>query len=193
LDSDIELLDRIGSGDDKAFDMLVERYREMVYLLAYRMAGHQEIALDISQEVWIKVFKSLGRFRRESAFKTWLYRLATNQAITHLRKLGRQGGKLPPAEEPLQEPGVALDGVMVSDKYELEAEPDPGLKEAIKRAIEQLPPKQRAVFVLKFYRGLRHEEIASMLNRSVGAVKANYFHALKKLAIYLEPYKDTID
>ena len=63
MDSDIRLLDRIESGDAKAFDLLVERYREMVYLLAYRMAGHQEIALDISQEIWIKVFKSLSRFR----------------------------------------------------------------------------------------------------------------------------------
>jgi len=188
VDPDAELVNLIRSGETKAFDQLVERYRDLVYRLAYRSVLNKQVALDISQEVWVKVYNSIDGFRGDSAFKTWLYRLAVNEIITYTRKMKRQGGILPPGED-YGGKDYAVGENAGSDyvDYSGNEQTDDILNRlAIREAVEKLPPRQRMIFILKFYQGLTHEEIASLMKRSVGAVKSSYFHALRKLAVFLE-------
>ena len=157
-------------GRREAFDLIVERHRRHVYQLCYRFAGNQEDAADLAQDVFLRAFKGLKHFKGQSALGTWLYRVGVNTC------LNRAGSKRP-APEP-------LDAAQHVDTRE----PDPlqmlvreERAERLRRAVDQLPPKQRATLVLRVYQELSHEEIARVLGSSVGAAKANFFHALGNL------------
>jgi RNA polymerase sigma-70 factor (ECF subfamily) len=167
-EADREAVEACQRGDAEAFGLLVARHQRDVYRLCYRYVGNQYDADDMAQEVFLKAFRSIGRLRGESAFSTWLYRIAVNTCL-NFRSSGRR-----PHDE-------------VSDRL---PDPSPGVRERleeeardsrIRQAVERLPDKQRATLVLKVYQELSHEEVAAVLGVSVGTAKANLFHALRNL------------
>lgn len=157
------------AGGRGAFDQLVERHRRPVYQVCFRFAGNHEDASDLAQEAFVRAWRGLARFKGDAAFATWLYRIAVNTCLSRLsvRK---------PALEPLD-----ADNLMVSD---LDAHGQLRRSErvrAVRRAILDLPRKQRAALILRAYHDLSHQQIADILGSSVGTVKANFFHALANL------------
>ena len=158
------------SGRREAFDIIVERHRRAVYQLCYRFVGNHEDASDLSQEVFIRAFRGLDRFRGDSSLGTWLYRIAVNVSLNKVS-----------AKQPQTEPIDArphIDSRAVDPSSELLR----GERAAqVRAAIACLPKKQRATVILRIYHELSHEEIAGILGSSVGAVKTNFFHALAKL------------
>jgi RNA polymerase sigma factor (sigma-70 family) len=186
IDDDFELVERFQCGDISAFDPLVLRYRDKVYDIVYSHTRNVEDAYDLSQEIFLKAFKALGRFKKKSSFYTWLYSIAINVCIDHGRKNKRH--LMIPIEDWMQSSDsidlLSTDsGSSPSGAVELKE-----LKHQLAWAIEQLPPKQKAVFIMKRQQGLSLEEIANTLGRSVGTVKAHLFHATSKLANLLKPY-----
>jgi RNA polymerase sigma-70 factor (ECF subfamily) len=155
-------------GEREAFDRLVERYQRDVYRLCYRYVNNHHDASDLAQEVFLRAYKAIGRFRGDSALSTWLYRIAVN-ACLNFRASRR------PDAEPLPE---ALPDRSVGIVARLE---DEERAWRVREAVARLPEKQRATLILKVYHDLTHEEVAQVLGSSVGTVKANLFHALGNL------------
>jgi RNA polymerase sigma-70 factor (ECF subfamily) len=155
-------------GEREAFDRLVERYQRDVYRLCYRYVNNHEDASDMTQEVFLKAYRAIGRFRGESAFSTWLYRIAVNTCL-NFRAKRRPPGDPVVESLPDPEPGAFAEAERKQQS------------EAVRRAVSRLPEKQRATLILKVYHDLTHEEVAGILGSSVGTVKANLFHALGNL------------
>lgn len=163
------------AGRREAFDVIVERHRRVVYQLCYRFVGNHEDAADLAQDVFVRAFKGLGSFKGNSSFTTWMYRIGVNTC------LNRVAVKRPVTESIDVAPRIddrAVDPLHAVMRDERAA--------VVRRAIEKLPPKQRATLVLRVYQELSHEEIARVLGSSVGAVKANFFHALGNLKRLLQ-------
>jgi RNA polymerase sigma-70 factor (ECF subfamily) len=157
-------------GNPAAFDILVERHQRHVYHLCYRFAGNHEDASDLAQDVFIRAYRALHGFKGQSAVGTWLYRIAVNLCLNRVSTKS-------PATEPLQARehvdtrGESADTTLLRSARAAE----------VRSAIARLPKKQRAAVILRVYHDLPHEQIARMLGSSVGAVKANFFHALGNL------------
>jgi RNA polymerase sigma-70 factor (ECF subfamily) len=149
-------------GDRQAFDVIVERHQRHVYQLCYRFAGNHEDASDLAQDVFIRAYRGLHSFKGNSAFSTWLYRIGVNVC---LNRLGSRAQKWTPLE--------------ITDQPDVRAAD-------VRAAIAKLPRKQRAALVLRIYHDLPHDEIAEIVGTSVGAVKANFFHALANLKKLLQ-------
>jgi RNA polymerase sigma-70 factor (ECF subfamily) len=185
--SDQELVQEVRNGDRRAFTELMRRYQERVYWVARRIVGSHDDADDVTQEAFVKAFVGLGDFRGDASFYTWLYRIAVNLSLNAVRKR--------------QVMNYLSDSTILNRILPLGD--DPGrqvefrdLQSRLEKAVAQLPEKQRAVFVLRHYEEMSYEEIAQVLKTSVGGLKANYFHALKKVQQYLKdeaPVRDTID
>ena len=174
--TDEDLIEEFQQGDIAAFNELVRRYQERVYWIARRLLGTHEDADDVAQEVFIKVYDSLRGFRSESTFYTWIYRVTVNHALNLLRKnrlksFVRFDETIAPLISDEPRPDERLEGTQQ--------------KTLIEEATSKLPEKQRTVFVLRYYENMPYEEIAKLLKRSVGGMKANYFQAVKKISRYL--------
>lgn len=161
-----------------AFDLIVERHRRSVYLLCYRFVSNHEDASDLSQDVFLRAYRGLRSFRGQSTLATWLYRIGVNVCLNRV-SVKTTLGKL---TEPIAE------RQFVDERAESPSEQM--LKEEraarVRAAIAQLPRKQRATLILRTYHDMSHQEIADVLGSSVGAVKANFFHALGNLKKLLE-------
>jgi RNA polymerase sigma-70 factor (ECF subfamily) len=173
--TDAELVESCLAGRPDAFDVLVERHQRHVYQLCYRFVGNHEDASDLAQDVFIRAYRGLGKFKGEASLGTWLYRIGVNVC------LNRVGAKTPKPE--------ALDPLLAANDERI-AVTEEGADAAVLRgeragqvraAIAKLPRKQRATLILRVYHELPHEQIAGILGSSVGAVKANFFHALNNL------------
>lgn len=170
---DNTLIDRFLEGDTTAFNILVEKYKRKIYLVAYRLLGNHEDASDITQDVIIKMYKELKNFRRESSIYTWIYRIVTNLSLNELKK--RKIRKYFDFEE-------VEEWLFKDDKQSPELSyRENELSKKVQEAIDKLPEKQKTVFTLRYYEGLSYEEISEVLGTSIGALKANYFHAINKL------------
>jgi RNA polymerase sigma-70 factor (ECF subfamily) len=174
--TDLQLIEEVRNGKRRAFTELMRRYQQRVYWAARRIVGTHEDADDIAQETFVKAYTALGDFRGDSSFFTWLYRIAINlslnavrkrQLVTYLRENEIINRIFPSSEDPSRD---------VEFK-----ETQSRLQEAISR----LPEKQRAVFVMRYFDELSYEEISEVMKTSVGGLKANYFHALRKVREYL--------
>lgn len=156
-----------------AFDLVVERHRRAVYQLCYRFVGSHEDASDLSQDVFLRAYRGLRSFRGQASLATWLYRIGVNVCLNRLAAKTTLGK--------LSEP---IDDRQFADVRAVSA-PDKLLKDErsarVRAAIAQLPRKQRATLILRTYHEMSHQEIADILGSSVGAVKANFFHALGSL------------
>jgi RNA polymerase sigma-70 factor (ECF subfamily) len=162
---------------DAVFTELIQRYQKRIYFAARKMLhGDHDEADEIAQETFVKAYEALRSFRGESQLYTWLHRIMMNAVIQRSRKKKvRQF--------------VALEDI--HELAEEGAEPDKELLRSettrlIESAIETLPPKQQRVFMMRFYDELPYEDIASIVGTSVGGLKANYFHAVKKIGEYLQ-------
>ncbi len=158
----------------RAFASLVERYQKQVYAIIRKMLIDHDDTNDAVQETFIKVWKSLKKFDEKSDLFTWIYRIATNEALQVLRKRRTQKTTGTDSYEMLAGSLVAnqqLNGDEVQMKLQL--------------AILKLPDKQRLIFNLKYYEDLKYEQIAEITDTSVGALKAGYHHAVKKIGIIL--------
>ena len=172
---DGDLVAQCLAGDTGAFNVLVERHRRQVYQVCYRFAGNHEDASDLAQDVFLRAYRALGTFKGHSAFATWLYRVAVNVC------LNRKAVKRLPTESIEQREFCdrrhdPADGRVIRQER----------AEAVRAAIARLPKKQRATMILRMYQELPHEQIAAILGSSVGAVKANFFHALANLKRLLQ-------
>jgi RNA polymerase sigma-70 factor (ECF subfamily) len=177
--SDAELVALTRAGSRDAFDLVVERHRRGVYQLCYRYVGRHEDAADLAQDVFLRAYRGLKSFKGEASFKTWLYRIAVNVSLNRVTSKGPRLEQMEP-----------LDAVERADTR-AENPADALLRgeraRRVRAAIAQLPPKQRATLVLRVFQDLSHEEIARVLGSSVGACKANLFHALNRLRTLLQP------
>ncbi len=153
-----------------AFTQIVNQYKEQLYWQIRRMLLNHEDTDDVLQNTFMKAWQALDTFRGDSQLGTWLYRIATNETLTHIEKQKRRGTKLHP------EAGTVA-AQLESDPYFDGDETERQLQEAI----AQLPERQRQVFLLKYYDEMKYEEISKILDTSVGALKASYHHAVKKI------------
>jgi len=185
-DPDLECVCKAQKGDKAAFGNLVNRYYEMVYAVCFGVLHQRESARDVTQDVFLKVFHEIENFKKESKFKTWLYRVAMNAAIDSARK---------------RRPQVSVDATDASEEegkapFVLE-DKGPGPREKaskherrewVRRAVEALSPDHRAVLVLREWEGLSYEEIAGMLDLELGTVMSRLFYARKKLGEILQSF-----
>jgi RNA polymerase sigma-70 factor (ECF subfamily) len=158
------------AGHAGAFDVIVERHRRPVYQLCYRYVANHEDASDLAQDVFLRAYRGLKSFRGQSSLSTWLYRIAVNVC------LNRVTAKAPQTESIDDRQFVDAGAESVS---EVMLKEERGAR--VRAAIAQLPPKQRSTLILRIYHEMSHQEIADALGSSVGAVKANFFHALGNL------------
>ena len=170
--NDLELVELFQKGNETSFNELVRRYQEKVYWIAYRFVNDHDQADDIAQDVFVKIYSALKYFRGESGFYTWLYRITVNVALNAIRK--QRLGDFIRIDEFFE---TADDE---SDQPDIQFEKGEQQK-LIEEAIERLPEKQKAVFILRYHEELSYEEISLILKTSIGGLKANYFHAIKKI------------
>lgn len=175
--TDLELVDRFRKGDEAAFNELVHRYKEKIYWTARRFLQDHDDADEVVQESLLKAYRGLKTFRSDSGVFTWLYRITVNTALNALRK--RKAREFLGIDELTGERGPTSD--RPDEQFERTEE-----RTLVEEAIRRLPEKQRAVFVLRFHDQLSYEEIAEILNTSVGGLKANYFHAMRKIGEYVK-------
>lgn len=157
-------------GHSGAFDVIFERHRRQLYQICYRFAGSHEDAADLLQESFIRAFKGLRSFKGDASLSTWLYRIAVNTCLNRAAVKRPATDPIDAVEPPAAKGRDPLDEVMRRER-----------SETVRDAIAKLPPKQRATIVLRVYQDLPHEEIARVLQCTVGAAKANVFHALGNL------------
>jgi RNA polymerase sigma-70 factor (ECF subfamily) len=176
--SDKKLLDqfRDPSSRNLAFSQLVNKYQERLYWHIRRIVIDHDDADDVLQNTFIKAFKNLDGFREDSQLFTWLYRVATNEALTFLKKKKRNIF-------------VPFDDVSHSLSSKLEADPElsgDAIQLKLQQALLTLPTKQRLVFNMKYFEEMKYEEIAEVTGTSIGALKASYHHAVKKIEAHLK-------
>lgn len=175
-----ELLESFKHGSsyerDKAFNKIVSLHRERLYGVIRSFTNDHDDTDDLLQETFVKAYENLENFRAESSLYTWLCRIAINQSISFQRKKKLRNF-------------VALENLpipLISKQSDPEAKmQEKELKNMIQKAVNQLSEKQKVVFNLRFYDELSHAEIAEITGNSVGTIKANFFHALQKIKIYL--------
>ncbi|MBU1100059.1 MAG: RNA polymerase sigma factor [Bacteroidetes bacterium] len=174
---DFELINRFKEGEEQAFNLLAAKYQKQVYWHARRMVGNHIDADDVTQEVLIVMYKKLKDFRFDSSLSTWLYKVTSTRSINQLRKNKVKRFVFLDDQESMELQGNENLYKSVEDREKLDR---------LDRVLNQLPHKQRQVFVLRRFDGLSYEEIAEITGKSVGGLKANYFHALKKVTELME-------
>jgi RNA polymerase sigma-70 factor (ECF subfamily) len=176
-----ELISRCQRGDQEALKGIFEKYQKKVYRIAFGVVRQREEALDIVQEVFIKLFRSIKNFKGRSQFYTYLYRMTMNTAIDHARKTGKQSmssldeeGSFEPSDELEKGPERIL----------LQKE----LEERVKLAMEKLPPEQRAAIIFKDVEGLSYQEMAEAMGCSIGTVMSRLHYGRKRMQELLKDY-----
>ncbi len=179
LDDDFSLIKRFIEGDESVFGTLVRRHKEKVRNIAYITLGDSSNVDDITQEVFLTVYKNLNSFRFESLFTTWLYRVTVNKCKDHLRKKRIRSIFIPIKEEE------------VDPFYSPTAE-NRDVAQIVREAIKKLPDKLRVPLTLKDLEGLSYQEIAETINCEIGTVKSRIFRAREGLRDLLNPYKQEL-
>lgn len=179
FDKEQKFIKKCVNGDLKAFDELIEKYEKTAYNIAFRMLKNPEDAMDVSQEAFIKVFKSIKTFNFESAFSTWLYRIVTNTCLDFLRKRNTNV--------------YSIDNPIHTDEGEIERDiPDESdtpeellekklTKELVNNSISKLDENHRVVIILRDIQGFSYEEISKIIDCSIGTVKSRINRARKNL------------
>jgi RNA polymerase sigma-70 factor (ECF subfamily) len=165
---DEHLVRSFKQGNEDAFDRIFEKYHVQIYSICYRYTRNEADARDLTQEVFIKVYRNLAKFRMRAKLFTWLYRITVNTCLSFKRRERR----FDPLPEALPDDKPLGQRVM--------------LKEAIGEALRKLPERQRITFILRHYEGYTFSEIGEIMGITSGAAKANHYHAIRKLRIYLK-------
>jgi len=161
---------------EKAFRELISLYKERLYWHVRKIVTSHDDTDDVLQNTFIKIYKNIGKFNQESKLFSWMYRIATNEAITFINKRAKEK-KVDIAE--VQE---YLVNTLENDVYFTGEE----IQEILQKAIATLPQKQQLVFNMKYFDNIKYTEISEILGTSVGALKASYFHAVKKIESYIK-------
>jgi RNA polymerase sigma-70 factor (ECF subfamily) len=165
-----DLIDACQRGERDAFRALFEGYKDKVYSIALRFTGDEALAMDIAQDVFLKLFSTIGDFRGDSQFSTWVYRLVVNACLDHKRRSWRL---IPIADDllaVLRAPGNSLDRMLHSE-----------MRDRVRSAVEKLTPDLRMVIVLRYTEGLSYDEIAEVLGCATGTVASRLNRAHKVL------------
>jgi len=163
---------------EKAFRNLISLYKERIYWHIRKIVLNHEDTDDILQNTFIKVFKNIHSFNEESKLYTWIYRIATNEAITFINKKAKQ------SQVDLSE----LQTQMTNNLQQDELFNGEEIQHILQKAIITLPQKQQLVFNMKYFDEMKYQEMSEILDTSVGALKASYFHAVKKIEKYIKAY-----
>ncbi|SDX36836.1 RNA polymerase sigma-70 factor, ECF subfamily [Allochromatium warmingii] len=185
---DHELVNRAQSGDKRAFDLLVLKYQQKVSHLISRYVRDTADVMDVTQEAFIKAYRALPGFRGESAFYTWLYRIAVNTVKNHLVAQGRR----PPADDIEAEVAEQLD---MGGRLREQATPErqvltDEIAATVQHALDDLPDDLRTAIVLRELEGLSYEEIATAMNCPIGTVRSRIFRAREAIDKRLRPLLD---
>lgn len=172
-DQDVDFVTRAREGDTEAFEVLYRRHVGRVYAVCYRIVSNQSRAEELTQQVFIRAWEMMRTFRGESAFSSWLYRIAVNVVLVDLRSERRRGSRID-LDDNLEQLGSAR----------LHASPEEIMD--LEKAIGELPPRARAIFVLHDVEGYQHDEIAEMMGLAIGTTKAQLHRARKLLKERLE-------
>jgi RNA polymerase sigma factor (sigma-70 family) len=175
---DKELLEKFQNEESRnyAFNLLIRKYQQRVYSHIRKMVIDHEDANDLTQDVFIKVWNNLSGFREHSQLFTWIYRIATNECLNFLKKKRRKFFL------PINDVEKELSGKLESSPY-IEGD---AIQLKLQKALLLLPEKQRLVFNMKYYDDMKYEEISEVLKTSVGALKASYHLAVKKIETFLK-------
>jgi len=173
--TDHHILEEYKTNRENGFSLLFEKYHKKIYFHIRRIVILHHDADDVMQNTFIKVWNNLDGFRKESSLYTWIYRIATNEAISMVKRRKNESG-------------LSLDNM--SEYFMISKEGDKWFdgdeaERKLRNAILKLPDKQKLVFNLKYYDDMKYEDMSRVLNTSVGALKASYHHAVKKIEDYL--------
>tara|TARA_Y100000766_G_scaffold10962_1_gene7976 strand:+ start:593 stop:1144 length:552 start_codon:yes stop_codon:yes gene_type:complete len=176
--TDEEIIEKIQ--DEKTinygFNLLMDKYQEKVYWVIRRMVIEHEVADDVAQETFVKVWKNIESFKGDSKLYTWIYRIATNEALNHLRKKKRRFFlPIGDVEHELRS-SLDADVYYTGDDIQLK----------LQKALLKLPEKQRLVFNMKYFEEMKFKDIAEVMEVSVGSLKAQYHHAVKKIEKFIK-------
>lgn len=176
--TDEEIIEKIQ--DEKTinfgFNLLMDKYQEKVYWVIRRMVIEHEAADDVAQETFVKVWKNIESFKGDSKLYTWIYRIATNEALNHLRKKKRRFFlPIGDVEHELRS-SLDADVYYTGDDIQLK----------LQKALLKLPEKQRLVFNMKYFEEMKFKDIAEVMEVSVGSLKAQYHHAVKKIEKFIK-------
>jgi len=185
--TDAILIEDIREGDMEALATLVEKYKRMIYRVAVKITQNHEDANDVAQDAFLKVYDSIDKFRMDSSFETWLYRIVVNMSINLVKSRRRRRECVYTKD---------VDSEVVPDvRYEAESKGNPSvnaekqeLREWVTKAVDSLPVHHRTVVILHEFEGLTHSEIASILKCSEGTVRSRLHYARKRLRELLKPY-----
>jgi len=187
-DADLAIVRQVQAGDVAAFDRLIAKYRERVYGVIYNMTSNREDAADLTQDAFIKAFQSIHRFGGQSSYFTWLYRIAVNSTLSHLRKTRLRSffslERINTDEPVSREIVAALTDKTGADRDTYVRE----LQEKLNDAMQKLSIKHRTVVTLFEVDGLSHQEIAEVMNCSEGTVRSRLHYAKQLLQAELQPY-----
>ena len=187
MENEQVLVDRISRGDSTAFQEFVDRYKKKIYYIAYDITGDHDDAEDVSQEVFIKVFRSLKTFRRNAKISSWLYQISVNASIDLLRKKASKPEK---SMDDIERADIQenLPGSSTRAQNPERSAEDLIIQKHISEALQKVSPKERSVFVMRHYNELKIREIAEILSVSPGTVKALFYRATRKLRKELSFY-----
>jgi len=175
-EEDFNLVKRFVEGDERAFNEIVKKYQKRIYWHARQMLGNHLDADEVTQEVLILMYKKLKSFNFQSNLFTWIYKIVTTRSINQIRKNQiKRFFSIDDEENPLE---LKSNNDIIEDISNKEK------IEKLNKVLEKLPAKQRQVFIMRNFDDLSYEEISQITGKSVGGLKANYFHALKKVLEY---------
>jgi len=187
VDEDLALVQRVQSGDMTAFDALTRKYRERIFSIVYNITSNREDAAALTQDAFVRAFSSIGRFKGNSSFFTWLYRIAVNTTLSHVKRnrlrrffsFENINEEMAPSEivEALAHRSAGDRGAQLSE-----------LQEKLNEALQKLSPKHRTVVVLFEIEGLNHQEIAQIMRTSEGTVRSRLHYAKQQLQSDLQDY-----
>ncbi len=172
-DADFELINDFLAGDEQSFNYIVRKYQKRIYWYARQMLGNHLDADEVTQEVLIVIYNKLKTFNYQSSLFTWIYKIVTTRSLNHIRKRKiKNFFSLNDDENPVD---LKSNEDIVSDVINKEK------IERVQKVLQKIPVKQREVFIMRNFDELSYEEISKITGKSVGGLKANYFHALKKV------------
>ena len=172
-DNDFELVKKYLAGDESAFNLIVKKYQKKIYWHARQMLGNHLDADEVTQEVLIVIYKKLGSFNFNSSLFTWIYRIINTRSLNQIRRRKIKNFFFLDDDENKFELADTKD--IVEDLVNREK------LNMVNKVLEKLPPKQRQIFIMRNYEELSYEEISKITGKTVGGLKANYFHALRKV------------
>ncbi|MBV1881434.1 MAG: RNA polymerase sigma factor RpoE [Pseudomonadales bacterium] len=183
--ADQQLVERVQKGDKKAFDLLVLKYQHRVISLVGRYVNNHEDALDVTQEAFIKAYRALPKFRGDSAFYTWIYRIAINTAKNHLVSRGRRppGTGIDVEDAQYFDTATNLRDVASPERQILRDE----IEETVHQALRELPNELRTAVTLREFEGLSYEDIAEVMECPVGTVRSRIFRAREAIDQKIKP------